>query len=431
MPLRRVVGFAEALSINIGAIIGAGIFVISGLAAGIAGPAAIVAILLGAAISILTGLSFVQLSHFYSGEGGNYTYTKRVLGSYAASVFGMMFVAASVVGGAVVALSFGSYLVEITGASLFVPAVAVTLIAVLGIVNYVGVKSSARVSMVLTIIKLAVLAVFVLVGVFYIKPGNYVPFTPNGLGSLFEAAAFIFFAYTGFARVTTLGEEVKNPKRTIPMAIIWSIIISSVVYVLVMTVLIGMAPYSAVSASQAPLEYAINIATHNALLSYIISIGALFATANVALSMILGVSRVSFAMARDSALPVALSRTNRFGAPGVSIVIPTILMMVVALALDFKQIASLSNATALLGYSVANIAAVMLTLREKGSRRLFFRSRSFLFAPILGVVMCASLIAFLTPFSLYILAAILAVITAYYFIRRRLAVRGKGSSKGF
>ena len=141
MPLKRVIGFREALAINIGAIIGAGIFVISGLAAGIAGPSTILAILIGAFISVLTGLSYAQLAHVYSHEGGNYYYTTKLLGSYPGMIVGLMFILSTIVGGAVVALSFGSYFSSIVGHAISPVEVAIGLIAILGTINYVGVPN--------------------------------------------------------------------------------------------------------------------------------------------------------------------------------------------------------------------------------------------------------------------------------------------------
>ena len=426
MALRRVIGFWEALAINLGAIVGAGIFVIRGIAAGIAGPSAIIAIAIGAVVSIFTGLSFAQLSHAYSSEGGNYEYAKRQLGNYAGVVVGLMFILSSIVGGAVVALSFGSYFASLAGSGIGAIAVAVLLIACLGAVNYLGVKSTALTSAALTVIKLAILAFFILVGIFYIKPANYVPFLPNGFGSLFEATAFIFFAYTGFARVTTMGEEIREPKKTIPRAIIYSILISAIVYAVVMFVIIGLVPYGSLAASQSPLAFAMLSATGNREFEYVISIGALFATVNVALSMILGVSRVAFAMSRDGNLPRSLSRLNRFGTPGMAIIVPTLIMMLAAATMDFRQIASLSNAAALLSYSLANVAAIKLTIgRHSDPKKMFFRSRYFAAVPILGVASAAVLISFLTSLSLYLLLAILAAITIYYIA----AARAKGPNR--
>ncbi len=417
MPLKRVIGLKEALAINIGAIIGAGIFVISGLATGIAGPSVILAIAIGAFISVLTGLSYAQLAHIYSHEGGNYYYSTKVLGNYPGMIVGIMFVLSTIVGGAVVALSFGSYFTSIVGHAVSPIIIAAALIAILGAINYIGVKSTADISMALTLIKIAILAFFIIVGIFFIKPGNYSPFLPNGFPSLFEAAALVFFAYTGFGRVASLGEEVKKPKETIPKSIIYSIAISAVIYVLVIIVLVGIMPYRLLIGSQAPLEFAIRHATGNPVFGYIISIGALFATINVVLSMILGISRVGFAMARDGNMPKQLKSINRFGVPSVAIIVPTIIMML-ATTVSFRQIASISNVAALLSYSVANLAAIKLTLDAGRRKKALFKSKYFALVPIAGTATSVFLMFFLTKASLYITAAVLAAITVYYLAMR-------------
>ncbi|MDE1857202.1 MAG: amino acid permease [Candidatus Micrarchaeota archaeon] len=426
MPLKRVITLKEALAINIGAIIGAGIFTISGLAAGIAGPSVILAILLGGLVSILTGLSFAELSYSTPKEGGNYEYARDYIGKYAGFIAGWVFIASAVVGGAAVAISFGSYFSSLFGANLNVDAVAAVMIAVLGIVNYFGVKHSARLSLSLTVIKILILALFIIVGVFFIKPGNYSPFLPTGFGGLITASAFVFFAYTGFARVTTIGEEVKDPKRTIPRAIIYSILISGIIYALVVFVLIGIIPYGNLAASQSPLQLAIGYATHNPLLVEIISLGALFATLNVDLSMILGVSRVAFAMSRNSDMPAFMARLNRYGAPDIAIVASTALMVIIIVAISFREIVSLINAAALLSYSLANIAAVRLALSGDPKRHMF-KSRYFAIVPIAGVLSTLGLLGFLTSASLIILVVLIALITIYYL----LAVRPrKGEHRG-
>lgn len=419
MPLKRVIGLREALAINIGAIIGAGIFVISGLATGIAGPATIIAILIGGFISILTGLSYAQLSYVYPLEGGSYEYARKIYGSFPGLVVGLMFIVSSIVGGTLVALSFGSYFASIFGSSLSVPLIAAALIAALGVVNYFGVKSTADMSLILTLIKVLILVFFIIIGIFFIHPQNYTPFLPNGYGSLFEASAFIFFSYTGFARVTSLGEEVKNPKKTIPQSIIYSIVISTIIYALVIVVLIGIVPYGSVANSQSPLQYAIHQATGNALFGFIVSIGALFATVNVALSMILGISRVGFAMARDGNLPGPMRHINRFNVPDLAIIVPTILMMC-AVFVSFKEVASLSNVSALLGYSIANVAAIKFTLSYRKRDQLLFKSKFFAIIPLLGVITATSLIFFLTTSSLYIMVLLIVGIAIYAVVYRKM-----------
>lgn len=414
--LKRAVTFWGALTINIAAIIGAGIFVISGLAAGLAGPSAVIAVGIAALVSVLTGLSFAELAHLYAREGGNYEYSREVLGEYSGVVAGFIWIVAIMISAAAVSLSFGSYLLSILGISASPAEIAAALIVLIAVVNYFGIRESEKIGMALVAINMAILIAFIIVGIFFVKPSNYVPIMPNGLGGLLSATALIFFAYTGFARVTMLGEEVENPRRTIPKAIIYSIIISAVVYLLVMFVLVGMMPYASIGKSQSPLFAAVSVATHNAAMSYAVAVGALLATLNVALMMVLGLSRVIFAMARDKVLPKALSIINRHGAPHVAIAVSAVVMLLAVFLISFKQIVSLSNATALSSYTIANIAAVKLALsNRKNPERMLFKSRLFFIVPVVGAISTLSLIAYLTKFSILLTIAVLLFITLYYF----------------
>jgi APA family basic amino acid/polyamine antiporter len=415
MPLKRVITFEEALAINIGAIIGAGIFTISGLAAGLAGPGVIFAIIISGIVCILTGFSYAELSHNNPREGGNYEYARDLLGGYAGFLTGITFFVGAIIGGAAVAISFAGYFSGLFGITFNTDLIAALLVIVLGIINYFGVKYSANLSVFLTVIKVIVLVIFVVVGLFFIKPTNYSPFLPSGIFGVLGASAFIFFAYTGFARITTLGEEVENARETIPKTIIYSIIISAVIYTVVIVVMIGIIPYSSVSGSSSPLETAISYATHNTLLIGIISLGALFATINVDLSMILGMSRVAFTMARNNDLPRSFNRLNKYGVPDMAITLSILIMLVAIVSLSFKNIISLSNVAALVSYSIANIAVIKLVLSKRKSQKLF-KSKYFVIIPMVGVISTIGLMIFLTSYSLIIMFGIVALVTTYYVL---------------
>ncbi|MGC8676199.1 MAG: APC family permease [Candidatus Micrarchaeia archaeon] len=417
--LKRVVGLRAALAINLAAIIGAGIYVISGLAAGIAGPASIFAVLIAAFASVFTGFSFAELAHLYASEGGNYEYSKEVLGNYFGFIAGIVWIFASVVSGSAIALSFAGYFSALFGIKVSEVLIATLLIVVLSAINYFGIKRSAETATLLILINLAVLAFFVLVGIFFIKPSNYVPVFPKGIGSMFVASAFVFFAYTGFARVTMLGEEIKEPKKTIPRAILYSIVISMAVYAVVMLVLIGIVPYGKISASSSPLASALFIATKKPWFGYVISVGALIATFDVDLAMILGLSRVLFAMSRDKAIPPVFSRLNKYSVPHFAIITSGI-VMVAMLAFAFKEIVSMSNAGSLFSYTLANVAAAKLAIDTRNNPgKMLFGKRKFYLVPIVGMLTTLALLMFLTKFSIGVLALFLLLVSAYYFISGR------------
>jgi len=434
--LKRSVTFWEALSINVSAIIGAGIFTVSGVAAGLAGPSSVLAVIVGALIAIFTGMSFAELAHMYAREGGNYEYSRELLGSYAGYIAGFIWIIATIVSGAAVALSFGGYFTSILNIA-SPEVIAALLILILAIINYFGVKHSARLATILITINTAILLLFAVAGIFFVKLSNFTPFFPKGISGMLASSAFIFFAYTGFARVTMLGEEIEEPKKTIPRVIILSIAISAMIYILVMFVLIGVIPYAQIDNSKSPLAQAIFYATHNAALEYTISVGAMIATINVDLAMILGLSRVVFAMARDNDLPKSLAKINKYGAPSTAILFSTVIMILTIFTISFKNIISFSNAAALTSYAIANLAAIKLVfMRRKNKRGMLFEYRYFIAIPILGFVLTLMLLSFLTKLSIILTFWTLIVITFYYVLlraeRERLGIKSvykKGKKK--
>jgi APA family basic amino acid/polyamine antiporter len=425
--LKRSVTFWQALSINISAIIGAGIFTVSGVAAGLAGPSSILAVIVGALIAIFTGMSFAELAHMYAREGGNYEYSREVLGSYAGYIAGFIWIIATIVSGAAVALSFGGYFTSILNIA-SPEVIAALLILILAIINYFGVKHSVRLATILITINIAILIIFAVAGIFFVKLSNFTPFLPKGISGMLASSAFIFFAYTGFARITMLGEEIEEPKKTIPRAIILSIAISAIIYILVMFVLIGIVPYAQIDNSKSPLAQAIFYATHNSALEYTISVGAMIATINVDLAMILGLSRVVFAMARDNDLPRGLAKINKYGAPSAAILFSTVIMILAIFTISFKNIISFSNAAALTSYAIANLAAIKLVfMRRRSKMGMLFRHRYFIAIPILGFVLTITLLSFLTKLGIILTFWTLIIITFYYVLlraeRERLGIK--------
>jgi APA family basic amino acid/polyamine antiporter len=204
-----------------------------------------------------------------------------------------------------------------------------------------------------------------------------------------------------------------------------------------MFVLIGVIPYSQIDNSKSPLAQAIFYATHNVALEYIISVGAMIATINVDLAMILGLSRVVFAMARDNDLPKSLAKINRYGAPSTAILFSTIIMILTIFTISFKNIISFSNAAALTSYAIANLAAIKLAfMRRKNKRSMLFGYRYFIAIPILGFVLTLMLLSFLTKLSIILTFWTLIIITFYYVLlraeRERLGIKSvykKGKKK--
>ncbi|MEM3824461.1 MAG: amino acid permease, partial [Candidatus Bathyarchaeia archaeon] len=286
--LKPTLGLFDATAISVGAIIGAGIFVVTGIAAGYAGSALMVSMVVAAIIAMFTALSFAELTAWMPKEGSVYEYTHLLISPFAGFLTGWMWVVSNTFTGAAVSLGFAYYLIALFP-NVEAKWVAAFLCLFFTVLNYFGVRQSAIVNNILVTAKLFILAFFCVFGAFHLNSSNFASFNPFKLGVLY-GASYIFFAYGGFARVAVIAEEVRDAKRNVPRAMLLSLIISTIFYILVGTVAIGLVGERNLANSQSPLKEAIGI-TENSAAEYLVSLGGLLATASVLLTSILGVSR--------------------------------------------------------------------------------------------------------------------------------------------
>ena len=409
--LKRSIGLWSAVAINVGAIIGGGIFVVTGIVAGYAGSALVVSMIIAGIIAFLTALSFARLTAWQPVEGSVYEFGRQLVSPYAGFLAGWMWIVSNTFTGAAVSLGFAYYL---TAAFPSLPTsyvAAVMCLAFTGL-NLIGAKESASFNNVLVAVKLAVLAFFVAFGVFHVNAGNFAPFVPLSTGVLY-GTFFIFFAYGGFARIAVVAEEVKDAKRNVPRAMLLSLGISMVIYILVGLVAVGLVGSAGLAGSPSPLGTAIGI-TGNSLAIQIISVGGLVATASVLLTSILGVSRMAYSMSRRNDLPSALSRLHsRFFTPYYAILVSGVLMAVLVLFVDFKPVVAISTFALLFYYSITNVAAFRL---KNG-----FRQQKIL--PLLGLATCLLLFVFVlfaTPQAWLVGVIFLIAGTAIYTVQKKL-----------
>ncbi len=409
--LKKTVSLLDATSIGIGAIVGAGIFVVLGVAVGLAGPAVIASILIAGAVAALTALSFVRLSRATQKEGGAYGFAYEFLPPFWAFLTGFLWIASNVVVGATVALGFSLYLSRIFP---FLPVAPIAALACLAAaaLNCCGMKQSVSTNNALVAAKILILLFFVLAGFLFFKAGNFSGLSSVPAGGALSGAAIIFFAYGGFARVTVVSEEVKNAKRNVPRAIILALAFSTALYLLVSIVAVGLGGSSQPS-SGAFLAESIS-STGIPYAALIISLGALAATASVLLTGVMGVSRVAFAMARNSQAPKAFSSVDSAsGVPRNAVLATGGASALLALYGDLALAASISSFALLAYYSASNYAALKL----KGGRNSKIISTA-------GLVSCFALMAFLSWQSL--LAGAFAILcgTAYYFLGKAAKKKG-------
>ena len=401
--LKPSLSLFDASAVSVGAIIGAGIFVVTGIAAGYAGSALVVSMIIAAIIASLTTLSLAELTAWQPREGGIYEYTYQLVSPFAGFLTGWMWIVSNTFAGAAVSLGFAHYLTALFP-SLSVNLVAAVLCIAFTALNYYGVRQSAVINNFLVITKLLVLAFFIIFGLAFMNTTNFAPFAPLQVG-VFYGASYIFFAYGGFARVAVIAEEVKDAKKNVPKAMLLSLLISTLFYILVGLIAVGLVGANRLAGSDSPLREAISV-SGNAFAVYIVSIGGLLATASVLLTSVLGVSRMAYAMARRKDLPEAFIKLHpKHVTPYYSIWIVGILMALFVLFINLSRVVAISTFALLFYYALANLSALNL----KAEKRLYPR-----LVPVLGILTCLALFAFI-PYEAIIIGAIGLIGGAVYY----------------
>jgi len=381
--LRPSLGLLDATAISVGAIIGAGIYVVIGIVAGMAGPGMLISMILAAVASLLIALSYAELSAWLPLEGSVYEFAYRLISPSAAFFAGWMYMMGNAFAGAAVALGFAYYFVALF--PLAEPQViAVLLCSAFAAVNFYGIRQSAQLNNVLVGAKLLILAFFILLGLEHFHLEDFQPSVPSG-GGVIYGACYIFFAFAGFGRVSVMAEEIEDARRTVPKAIILSLLISTVFYLAIGAVAIGLVGAPSLAASSSPLADAMRATGSPAAVS-LVSLGGLLATASVLLTSILAVSREAYAMALRRNLPDRLAKLHPVhGTPYISVWIAGMLMALLALLVDLQNLVAVGTFGTLFYYAMACVSDIRLRMQR----------REGLILPVAGVVFCLVLLIFL------------------------------------
>jgi basic amino acid/polyamine antiporter, APA family len=386
--LTRSVGALDMTALGVGVVIGAGIYVIVGEAIPLSGPAIIVSFVLAGITCVFSALAYAEMASTIPVSGSAYTYAYATLGEFAAWIIGWDLILEYGLGASTVAVGWGGYLQDLLGSvfSLHIPTSiagppgdggvfnlpAVVLVFGVTLLLLYGVRESAKTNTVLVFIKVAVLIFFIVVGIFSFKSSHFTPFMPHGFGGTWDAAAVIFFAYIGFDAVSTSGEEARNPKKDLPIGIIASLLICTVIYILVSGVAIGLAPAGVLGGSDSPLATALREGGGTGpWAADILSIGALVAITSVTLSLIYGQTRVMFAMCRDELLPKTLAKLSSRSTPWKITVIFGVAVAVLSALIPLDEIAKLVNIGTLFAFTVTNAGVVYLRWKEPDLERGF------------------------------------------------------------
>jgi len=405
--LKREVSFAGAVAYGVGIIVGAGIYALIGRAAGHAGNSVWASFILAAIVASFTGLSYAELSSMFPVSGAEYVYVEKAFRSnFWAFIIGWLVFLSGVVSISTVALGFGGYLMPYLGVS--ETFAAILLILLLSLVNFWGIEESVKLNVVLTLTEVSGLVLVILFGVGYFGSVNYFE-APSGLKGIVSAAALIFFAFIGFESLAKIGEETKDPERTIPRALVIALIISTVLYAMVALSVVSIVPYDQLASSTSPLaDVALEAQGPQAYL--ILSIIALFATANTVLIILIATSRIAYGMAKESSLPNIISRVHKKrGTPWVAILFTMMISSLFALLGDIELVANVTNFTTFLVFFAVNLALISLRRKRTNKKEVFKSPITIKNVPVLAVFGALSSFIMLLQFDLLIIAIAILV----------------------
>ncbi|OBF64872.1 transporter [Mycobacterium sp. 852002-51971_SCH5477799-a] len=403
--LRRSLGVFDAVAIGLGSMIGAGIFAALGPAAGAAGSGLLLGLALAAAVAYCNATSSARLAARYPASGGTYVYGRKRLGDFWGYLAGWGFIVGKTASCAAMALTVGLYVWPAQA-----HAVAVAAVIALTAVNYAGVHKSAWLTRIIVAAVLAVLtAVCVAAFASPAVDADRLRLTGTTTAGVIQAAGLLFFAFAGYARIATLGEEVRDPARTIPRAIPLALSITLAVYAVVAVATLAALGPNRLAQSAAPLVETAR-AAGTVWLVPVVQLGAVVAAMGSLLALILGVSRTTLAMARDRHLPHALAAVHpRFRVPHRAELLIGVIVAILAATTDLRDVIGFSSFAVLIYYAVANASAFTLGPDEGRPHRVI---------PVIGLLGCMVL-AFAMPLSSVVTGvAVLGIGVAAYLIRR-------------
>ena len=462
--LKRTLTRLNLITLGIGAIIGAGIFVLTGqAAAAYAGPAVVLSFIVAGIACAFAGSCYAEFASLIPVAGSAYTYAYATLGEFIAWIIGWDLILEYLFGASTVAVGWSGYVVSFfkdigivipaamssaplafnaatgtwntTGALINFP--AVFIVALLTTLLVIGIKESANFNNIIVIIKVTVILLFIGFGVFYISTTNWKPFIPEntgeyghyGISGILRAAGVVFFAYIGFDAVSTAAQEAKNPQKDMPYGILVSLVICTILYILVGLVMTGIVPYPELN-DAAPVAVAVNKAGSGLVwLRYPVKIGAIAGLSSVILVMLMGQPRVFYSMARDGLLPAAFGKVHpKFKTPYVTTIVTGIVAGIISGLFPIGLLGELVSIGTLLAFTIVCGGVLVLRYREPNLKRPF-KTPFFPVVPILGMVTSLGVMASLPRDTwIRLILWMLIGIVIYFTYGRRRSKIGKLNS---
>jgi basic amino acid/polyamine antiporter, APA family len=419
--LRRTMGLFQVTMLGVGATIGTGIFVALSTAVPEAGPAVTISFLLAGITAALTALCYAELCSAVPVAGSSYSYAYATLGELAAFLIGACLLLEYGVSASAVAVGWGQYLNELFGTTIGwripdalarppgaggvinLPAVALVLLCAVLLLR--GTRESARANAVLVLVKIGILALFAAIAFAHFDPANLQPFAPEGMAGIGAAASSIFFSYIGIDAVSTAGEEVKDPQRTLPRGVILSLLIVTGVYILVALAAIGAQPWTAFAGQEAGLAVILHNLTGQAWPAVLLSLGAIASIFSVTLVVLFGQTRILYAMSCDGLLPRFLSKVDvATRVPRANTVIVAAAVALLAALVPLDMLVNLTSMGTLIAFAAVSVGVIVLRRRRPDLPR-GYRTPLYPFLPIASVGFCLYLIAGL-PWDTYLMFAL-------------------------
>ncbi len=405
--LHRSIGLFQLTMLGVGATIGTGIFVALTTAVPAAGPAVILSFVLAGITAALTALCYAELASTIPVSGSSYSYAYATLGEFVAFIVGACLLLEYAVSASAIAVGWGQYLNEMLvdlvgwkmpdviakapGAGGVFNLPAVVLVGACMVLLLRGVKESTTVNAVLVVLKLLVLAFFVVIAFSGFHAHNLTPFLPMGMAGVGTAAGSIFFSYIGIDAVSTAGEEVKDPRRTLPLGIVLSLLIVTAIYILVAVAAIGAQPWTAFAGQEAGLAVILRNLTGQAWTSLVLCVGAIVSIFSITLVVMYGQTRILYAMSRDGLLPKLFQRLHpKTQSPDLNTYIVAAFITVLAAFIPLDVLMNLTSMGTLIAFAIVSLGVIILRRTQPDLPR-GYKVPLYPVVPVLSVIACAYL----------------------------------------